>query len=178
MNKKQLIYIPSISFLLSFIILSNIYIQINTPITYSGGITNKEYETINFIKDNIEDNSFIFTDLRLSSILRSQTNLTIIAAPGSASSSYFEINVTYHAFYSNNSFLAYYCIKMLISQYFKYLEIKNFYVFFSKLYVLEGFTTLDFTFGPIPIESYNKYLNSTYFNIIFQNDQCFIVKAE
>ena len=176
MKKNSIKFIITISTLLSFIVISNLVIQFNTPITYSGGCTEKEYEAINYILEKIEENSFLFTDLRLSAVLRVLTNLAIITAPGSVSSSFFEINTTYYAFYSNNSLKAYISIKNLISSYFSGIEIKEFYVFFSKLYVIEGFSTKDYNLGPISNESYEKYLNSTFFDVIFENDQCFIVK--
>lgn len=176
-RNKKIIHYFIISILITFIIVSNVIIQINTPITYSGGCTEEEFEAVNFIIDKIEPQSFIFTDLRLSSVLRSQTDLNVITAPGSASSSYFEINTTYNAFYSNDSFKAYYGIKSLLNKIYPFKKINHFFVLFSKLYVIEGFSTIDFIFGPISIESYEKYLNSSFFEVIFQNDQCFITKS-
>jgi len=174
MKSKKIISLLFPSIIIMFVITSNIYVFIETPLVFSNGCTQKECEGIEFIIENLPENASIFTDLRLSAILGAMTNFLILPAPGSQGSSFKEINTTYNAFYSNDSFKAYYCIKILFEQYY---GIAEFYIFFSKRFVSEGITTMDFTFGPIPIESYNMYLNSTYFEILFQNEECFIAKA-
>lgn len=162
-------------FFFTFFFFSNGYILIKSPIIYTGGITDEEYESILFIKENLPITSYIFTDLRLTSILRTLININTITAYGYQLSTFSEINSTFYIFYSNDSFNAYYCLSKLFSN--LKMGITDFYVLFSKKYVSEGFTTMDFSFGPIPLEAYNKYLNSTYFTVIFKNKQTFVVKA-
>ena len=164
-----------IFFFLIFFCFSNGYILIKTPIIHTGGCTDEEYESILFIKENLPSTSYIFTDLRLSSILRTLTSVNIIIAYGYQLSTFLEINSTFYVFYSNDSFKAYYCLSKLFSN--LKMGIKDFYILFSKKYVSEGITTTEFSFGPIPSEAYDMYLNSTYFTVLFNNEQTFIVKA-
>lgn len=176
MNFKKIISISVSSFIISFLIISNIFVLINTPITFSGGCTKDELEGVEFIKKNLPGDSYFFTDLRLSSVLRTLTSVNTIIAPGYQQSTYQELNVTYHVFYGNNTFKALYSISDLIFE--KKLFVKECYLLFSKLYTTEGITTMDYSFGPIQIETYNMYLNSSYFTVLFNNGQVFIVKAE
>ena len=177
MNLIKIIRIIFPSIILTFFIISSFYVEQDTPLVYSGGCTDSEYEAVIYMNKNLEKDSFIFTDLRLYSILNEKSDFRVIVAPGSASSDLDEINATYYAFYSNNSYKAYWCIRYLIDLYYDPPESYDFYVFFSKSYVYEGIGTYDYIFGPISIESYEKYLNSPYFKIVFKNDQTFIVKA-
>lgn len=159
-----------------FFCFSNVYILIKAPLIYTGGCNDNEYESILFIKENLPSPSYVFTDLRLGSIIRTVTENIVFDAPGYQLSTYQEINVTFQVFYSNDSFKAYYCL----SNFFIDLKmgVKEFYVLFSRSYVSEGFSTMDFSFGPIPPEAYSKYLNSTFFEIVFKNEGSFIVKAK
>lgn len=174
MNFKKNILKLCILSVITFFIISNLYILIYTPITYKGGCSKEELETVEYIDKYLPENSYVFTDLRLSSILRTLTDVNVISAPGYPLSSFEELNTTYQVFYSNDSFKAYWSIKKLFQLWF--IPQNKTYMLFSILYTSEGITTMDYSFGPISIETYNMYLNSSYFTLIFNNNKSFVVK--
>ncbi|WP_371803548.1 hypothetical protein [Candidatus Lokiarchaeum ossiferum] len=127
--------------------------------------------------EDFNENSSILSDLRIGSILKTETNITVFDTYGSHDCNSSQMYLTYSIFYSANITQAYEEItRFLIDMNNGTISSVEFFLFISKSFVEEGIHTMDYSFGPISIESYEMYLNTSLFEIVFKNSGCFIAK--
>ena len=109
-----------------FLITSNIYVLYKLPLIYSGGCNYEEYEAIQFLKneslsEDFNINSTILSDLRIGSLIKTETNFNVFDAPGSQTSNSSELFFSYSIFYSKNVTQSY----IEITKYLEKINIKS-----------------------------------------------------